>query len=161
MSETFYEVTSDGWQMRSRLPIRAALTLEDVASDIRRLFDWWRSSRSAAREIPATAHFLDVRPGNPFDYVFYNHGGKVFGDLSGIRFHQYPITAHARACASEYLACKGEASAMAHHIEQHFDGVDREYLRLMCPLFDARGRVASIVYAYRHLQQPLSRPVRP
>jgi hypothetical protein len=160
MSETFHETTPDGWQMRSRLPVDRLLAMEDPASDIRSLFDWWQSSRSAQRDIPEAAHFLDVTPGNPLDYVFRNHRGRVFGDLSGFRFHQYPVMAHARACSSEYMTCKDEAVAMAHHIEQHFDGVDREYLRLMCPLFDPRGRVASIVYAYRHLQQPLFRPVR-
>lgn len=113
---------------------------------IRELYEQWRGGQEFH-----DARWIDVTSDNPYDFVVHNHPGTVIGGRSDIVIKEYPVRMHARSCAAEYWECKTEAQPIAHYVSQEFEGVQREYVRLMIPITESSGKVRKIVYAVRHL----------
>jgi len=146
------ETCQEGSQERRQLTLAGILKLEkmvDGGSVILELYEKWQQGADISK-----ARWIDVTADNPYEYVIHNHPGTVIGGRSDIRLKEYPVRMQLRSCAAEYLECKSRAQPTAHYVNQEFNGLQREYLRLMLPLANSSGIVQKIVYAVRHLKLP-------
>lgn len=145
------EKCQEGSQERRRLSLSNILKVEDMAgghTPIRDLYEQWRNGADLD-----DVRWIDVTSNNPYDFVIHNHPGTVIGGRSEIVIKEYPVRMQARSCAAEYWECKTEARPIAHYVNQEFNGLQREYVRLMIPIAGPSGKVRKIVYAVRHLRQ--------
>ncbi len=150
--EKFIERSAEGTQERQRLSVSGILDVEKLTGErtpLVRLYERWRDN-SDLRGFS----WIDVTADNPFNFVLHNHRGTFIGGLSNLVLNEYPFQMQVRSCAAEYWECKTEAQPVAHYVNQELDGRQREYVRLMIPITGAYGKVAKIVYAYRHFKPP-------
>lgn len=166
----------DGWQVRARADLNS-LALEEGArrhggraTHLLELLRYWEDLRRGRwarqdafmRALPAALRdrvsYIDVTCEDPQDFLLEAHQPnpiKGLGEeLSGRRLKDYPITAHAKYCAVEYIECRDSRAAHYSLIDQELRGIRRRYLRLMVPLCDLDGAMTKIAYVYRSLQPP-------
>ncbi len=138
------------------------------------LLKYWESTytgnfvwhRRFVQQLPAPLQeqvsYIDVDYAEPHHFLLRAHQPNPipgFGnELSGKRLSEFPVDAHARFCASEYLDCRDSNVPLYSLIDQELYGngrrYRRRYTRLMLPLSDLDGRVTVIAYTCRSLQTP-------
>ena len=93
--------------------------------------------------------WIDVTPENPLNFVLQGHKGIAISNMSGKRLREVPYKIHMTACAAEYLRCKSFLQPMYHEIDQNIGGISRQYVGLLVPVKNRKGRITKLYNAGR------------
>ena len=167
-----------GWQKRVQMPVDRLIAIEEIGermhhsmSAIQKAFRHWQDRTEKGRVridnfqmAPADDSaflLIDVTPESPYHYRFSVKRDKYFRWLEEKRLAEFPYSEIIRSCTNEYYTCKMTGDPVGHHITHDLNGFKRDYLRLLLPLADQRGRVAALACVSRHLDYQAPDELRP
>jgi hypothetical protein len=158
-------------QQRQDLGIDALLNVEGMVewltrapTPLQRAYAQWESRkrngfvRTTDFELPQadglSTYFMDVTPDDPAQYRFTAFNVLYVKELAGKVIAEHPIKQIQADLMCEYTLCKATKNASAHRITHIFGGFKRDYLRLLLPLCDRRGKATALACIARHLAAP-------
>lgn len=148
------ETGTEGWQRRTHFDASAA----DQFGLDRALEVWRMAADTLDRHFPNISR-VDVTADNPFGFTWIRHNGGQIGMrpggstcLTGSVLGDHESRLVRMDTAADYELAKMIGQPLVSRIEQSIWGVDRDYARIILPVFRG-GKVAELAYLVTPLQR--------